>query len=139
LDNSSWIETGRDFPAGGVSIDVVYRKGTGSSHLLLPLLGPVIARALRCPELFRGSLNLWADDEVEFSQPASARCGDVDWLLVPVILSEAAVGVAARRPPPTRGKFIEVFACAQLAPQLRITYGARLTIRLLPGSYLISG
>jgi len=117
-------------------MEVEYRQGTGSSWLHLPTIGPFIASALACEDLFEGSLNLWAHASVEFPDPARVRFGEAEWLFVPVIVGETAVGIAARRPPPTAGHFIEVFACSQLAPKLGISYGARLMIRLLPGSYL---
>jgi hypothetical protein len=52
---------------------------------------------------------------------------------VPVILVEAAVGVAARRPPPESSAFIEVFGCDPISEKLGLSYGARLPIRLMPG------
>ena len=65
------------------------------------------------------------------------RCGAEDWLFVPVIIEEAAVGLAARRPPPDPSDFIEVFACEELAPKLGLEYYDELEIRLLSGRYLL--
>lgn len=133
----SWLHTGKQIPAGGVTVDVHYRKGNNSSRLHLPAIAPVITRALGCRELFPGSLNLHAGAAMEFPSPTNVRCDDGhDWLFVPVVISETAVGVAARCPPPERTEFIEVFACDQIAATLGITYGDQLTIRVLPGSHL---
>jgi hypothetical protein len=134
--DSSWLHTGVGFPRDGLSIEVEYRQGTGSSRLHLPVIGAVITRALHCRSLFEGSLNLWADHDVEFPEPAHAHCGGSDWLFVPVIIRETAVGVAARQSHPVTGPFIEVFSCSQLAPLLRISFGTHLGIRLLSGAYL---
>lgn len=136
MPDQSWLKKGTGFPSGGTTIDVEYRKGNGSSRLHLATIGPLIASALGCLQLFPGSLNLWAADAIEFPDPAKAHCGNADWLFVPVIINEAEVGIAARRPPPTDGPFIEVFACTQLAPKLGVSYGSRVTIRMLSGSYL---
>jgi len=95
-----------------------------------------MARALGCGDLFQGSLNLHAAEPISFPEPARVRCAHEDWLFVPVILAETAVGLAARRPPPESVEFIEVFACEKLAPRLGLEQHDNLNIRLLSGRYV---
>src|SRR5438034_7119296 len=119
-----------------MQIKVEYRSGSQSSHLHLPKIGPVVARVLRCQDLFQGSLNLYAAMPIHFPDPARVLCAGEEWLFVPVIIEEKAVGLAARRPPPEAIEFIEVFACDKLAPRLGLELHDEVTIRLLSGRYL---
>ena len=95
-----------------------------------------MSRALGCAKVFEGSLNLHAPSPVIFPEPARVQLRNEDWLFVPVVLGEQAVGLAARRPPPDALEFIEVFACERLAPRLELRDRDHLTIRLLSGKYL---
>ena len=136
MTDASWIRKGEDFPSGGLPLRVQYREGNHSSRLHLPAIGPVLKRALSCEAVFRGSLNLHADVPVQFPDPARVDCNGEEWLFVPVIIAESVVGVAARRPPPETSDFLEVFACTHLAPQLGISYGDQVQVRILPGWHL---
>jgi|SRR3990172_1768901 len=136
MESQSWLRTGRGFPDDGIRLIAEYRPGTGTSHLHLRAISPVITAALGCREVFPGSLNLWAPEPVGFPAPARVSCAGAEWLFVPVAIQESAVGIAARRPPPMEGELIEVFACQQLAPMLRLAHGSRVEIRLMPGAHL---
>jgi len=119
-----------------MELKVEYRPGTKSSRNHLSTIGSFLSHVLGCQSLFPGSLNVHAATPVTFSEPARVRCGAEDWLFVPVIIKEAAVGLAARRPPPDSTDIIEVFACDQLAPKLGLEYFDEISIRLLSGRYL---
>jgi hypothetical protein len=124
---------------GGVVLVVEYRtgpRGTQSSHLHLPAILPVIRAALGCRDVFRGSLNFHAPAAVAFPAPATMRCGGDVWLFVGAVVEGAAVGIAARRPPPELTAVIEVFACEQIAPCFGLQDGRTVEIRLLPAVHL---
>ena len=136
MSESSWVSTGKDLPTGGLELQVEYREGSHSSKNHLPAIGSVIKRAFGCAEVFPGSLNLHAEVPVPFADPARVICNGAEWWFVPVVIAESVVGIAARRPPPEVSEFLEVFACAKLAPQLRISYGDHVPVRVLPGAHL---
>ena len=135
MPSASWLLTGIDIPDGGESYEVVYRTGSRSSVNHLTDLGSILTSALGCKP-FEGSLNLWAESPVAFNTPAEHRVADSMWLLAPVVIAEAAVGVAARKPPPVETPFIEVFACDKIAPKLGLTAEDKVHLRILAGEYL---
>jgi hypothetical protein len=137
LAENSWIKTGSGFPSGGLHLTVRYNSGSKSSHLHLAKIGAFLSEALGCPDLFRGSLSLLASEDIELPEPRPVDCGGEEWLFVPVVIAEKAVGLVARRPPPISTGIIEVFACRQLAPVLGLKYGDDVEIRLLSGSYVV--
>ena len=64
---------------------------------------------------------------------AEHHVGDSTWLLAPVVIGEAVVGVAVRKTPPTETPFIEVFACCEIARKLDLTPGDRVGLRIHAG------
>jgi hypothetical protein len=64
-------------PSGSLEVEVTYKTGDRSSKNHLPILNPVLAPALACPtsRLFKGSLNLWADEAIILLQPSIAALG----------------------------------------------------------------
>ncbi|KKM70310.1 hypothetical protein LCGC14_1441980 [marine sediment metagenome] len=135
LMGAEWLQTGRNIPAGGTIHHVRYETGTRSSKEHLRDLNSVLTTLLgRTP--FKGSLNLRADSPVTFDAPAEFPVADRVWLLVPVVVNGAAVGVAARKPPPVATPFIEVFACDQIAPQLDLKDGDLVGLQILSGEHL---
>ena len=136
LAENPWIITGTGFPSGGLQLTVQYNSGSKSSHQHLAKIGPFLREALGCPDLFPGSLNLFASQAIELPEPRRVECRGEQWLFVPVVIAEKAVGLVARRPPPISTDIIEVFACRQLAPVLGLKYGDQVKIRLLSGSYV---
>lgn len=135
MPSANWLRTGIDIPHGGESYEVVYRTGSKSSVNHLTELGPILTSVLGC-QLFEGSLNLWAESPVVFDAPAKHRAANSTWLLAPVVIGEAAVGVAARKSPAEGTRFIEVFACDQIAPQLGLTPGDVVSLRIFSGEHL---
>lgn len=132
---SDWLRTGKDIPSGGVSHEVTYRTGSGSSAVHLKVLGSVLGEIFGAA-VFAGSVNLWADEPIVFLSPAVVDAGGSQWLMVPVVISEKSVGIAARRTPPEETRFIEVFAAEQLVPKLGLQPNDRTTLRILDHSHL---
>lgn len=132
---SLWFGIGE---TGALELEVTYKTGNGSSRDHLPTLNPVLIGALECsrPELFKGSLNLWADEPVALPSPASLGIGAFTWHFVPIVLNGSAVGVVARRSDSGDIPFLEVFACGGLRAALKLATGDRVNIQLLPGKYL---
>ena len=124
---------------GVLDLEVTYKTGTGSSKDHLPLLNPALAPALGCSggELFKGSLNLWADHAVPLPSPAIVELAGLDWHFVPIVLEESRLGVVARRSDSGDIPFLEVFACDGLRVALGLAADDRVRIRLLPGRYLV--
>ena len=91
LRPSLWFGIGE---TGGLELEVTYKTGTGSSRDHLPTLNPVLVGALGCsrPELFKGSLNLWADEPVALPSPASLEIGAFTWHFVPIVLEPERSG-----------------------------------------------
>ncbi len=135
MPSANWLRTGIDIPDGGESYEVVYRTGSQSSFNHLTDLGPILTSVFGCRP-FEGSLNLWAESPVVFDAPVKHLVADSTWLLAPVVIGEAAVGVAARKPPPAETPFIEVFACDKIAPTLGLKPEDRVRLRILAGKYL---
>jgi len=130
-----WVATSIGIPAGGTALEVEYRTGNQSSFRHIPFLNPVL-RPIFGGDVFTGSLNFWADAPVAFPEPAVASVGAEPWWLIPVVICERVVGVAARKASSGNIDFIEVFAREQLTPCLGLTPGCRVPLRLLSGKHL---
>ena len=135
MSPSQWLQSGDEFPSDGLELTVTYQTGDQSSSNHIPYLNPVLAPVLGA-DLFAGSLNFYANSSVPFPEPATFPIDGADWLFVPVVMKEAAVGVAARKANSGDIEFIEVFAREKLAPRLGLIPGSELIIRLLPGKHL---
>ncbi len=134
MPSAEWLRTGIGIPGGGQSYEVVYRTGDQSSVEHLVELGPILTSVLGHPP-FEGSLNLWARSPMAFSAPAQPLVAP-GWLLVPVVICESAVGVAARKPPPLEHCMLEVFACDELVPKLDLSPGDKVDLRILASDHL---
>jgi len=135
MPTATWLRTGDRIPSGGLDLTVTYRSGFQTSVAHIPLLNPVLGPVLG-GDLFEGSLNFWAASPVRFPSPAILQLAGADWLFVPVVILEKAVGVAARKADSGDIEFIEVFARYRLALRLGLTAESQLVIRLLPGKHL---
>lgn len=135
MSTPEWLQSPDQLPKGGDELLVTYRTGSRSSKRHLRELGSTL-KSVFGTDPFPGSLNLWADSPIAFKSPAAVTVGRSRWLLAPVVIGERAVGVAARKPPPTETEFIEVFASEELVPKLRLQPNGRVAIRILDGSHL---
>jgi hypothetical protein len=121
---------------GGLALSVQYRRGNQTSANHLSTIGHVLRHMLGA-EPIAGSLNLHSDEPLNLPQPAVRRLYGGVWQFSPVVLSESAIGVIARRSDTGPNAFMEVFAARHLVTELALVEGEFVSIRILSGVELL--
>jgi len=122
-------------PGGGQHLALEVRSGNGSASRWTCLFGPPFHERFGVT-FWPGSLNLWASAPIGWDTPFRLTAGGVAGEFCPVILEEAAVGVAFRAPPYTPS-YLEVLSPVELRPRLGgLVNGQVVRVRLLRGDTL---
>jgi hypothetical protein len=129
------LESGTLLPPGGQKLLVRIEAGNHSAEHWTALFGPIF-RARYGVNLYPGSFNLRAEHPIVWDAPLSIPTTRVNGEFCPVILEEAAVGVAFRGNSDTP-VFLEVLAPVKLRDRVtNADDGNQIAIRLLSGKYL---
>ena len=122
-------------PPGGQLLSLKADSGSGTARAWTDLFAPVVQARFGIA-LWPGSLNLWADAPITWEEPLLLHVESIDGEFCPVVLNEAALGLAFRRRPYTP-HYLEVIAPIELRPRLGgIKDGDTVAVRLLSGSLL---
>ena len=126
------VPPGGELPSSGEHLSVKVDKGHGSAAIWTTQFGPVILERFGI-ELHPGSLNLWAENPVEWRDPVSLSADGMRAEFCPVVLEEVAVGMAFRGNR-ERPCYLEVFSPVGLRDRLGgLTDGQWISVRLLSG------
>lgn len=129
------LESGTVLPPGGEQVLVRIESGNHSAEHWTALFGPIF-HARYGVNFYPGSFNLRADYSIVWDAPISIPTSIVDGEFCPVILEEAAVGVAFRGNTHTP-TLLEVLAPVKLRERIgNADDGNQIAIRLLSGKYL---
>ena len=128
------LKSGDALPAGGYSLVVTVQSGSGTAETWTEMFGTVFAERYGI-SLHPGSLNLWANHNISWDQPREIAVENGIGEFCPVILEEAAVGVAFRMNRETR-HYLETLSPISLRSHLSLRDGQRISVRLLPGGSL---
>jgi hypothetical protein len=129
------LSDGDAFPAGGQTLHLTLRSGSGSARSLTALFSELF-RTQFGVHLYPGTLNLWAEEPIRWENPIQLRVPGGAGEFCPVILEERAIGVAFRgnRAMPY---FLEILSPVYLRDRLPDSRDeAIVTVRLLGGELL---
>ena len=128
------LNAGEPLPAGGITLTVTYRRGTGTASLLTDDLAPMLLERFGM-HVQPGSANLWAGEPVSLPDPIHVEGKSRQGFACPIIIEEQAVGLVYRESD-VSPQFLEVLASTQLSQRLKLKDGQQVKVRLLPGTLL---
>ena len=129
------VEGGNVLPNGGQRLIVRIISGTGTATVWTELFNPIFQSRFGVT-LFPGSLNLTSDHPVAWAAPVLIQIDTIVAEFCPIILEEAAVGVAFRGNAHTP-TLLEVLSPVNLRKRMQIgSDGGSIEVRLLPGACL---
>jgi len=129
------LSEGDPFPAGGQTLHLTLRSGSGSARSWTALFSEVF-RTQFGVHLHPGTLNLWAEEPIRWENPMQLRVAGAAGEFCPVILEERAIGVAFRGNK-AMPYFLEILSPVYLRARLPDSRDeATVKVRLLGGELL---
>ena len=126
---------GSVLPDGGLRLTGTLYSGSGSASAWTYLFNPFFVERFGLT-FVNGSLNLRLDGPIEWEDPRQLEIGGRTWEFCPLILAEAAIGLAFRGNR-DRPDLLEVASPVFLRERLGdAADGARVPLRLLAGTFL---